>query len=345
MNLHVLNLARAEWSRFFARRFNRIMVLFILALFAAIALGYAANTEPITPEAVARARVEAQAQIDQQIRYMEAEYQRCVTGQAAGEGKDFPPGFNCEDLRFKGTGFTVDEYAQSMLPHQFRFVPESDGVLYLAAAILCMFAFVVGASFVGAEWTSGGMTNLLLWRPRRLPLLATKLATGLAGIFVVALGALAFWLGTLWTIAAARGSTAGATSGFWQSLSLSSLRVLGLTLAAAAVGFALASMGRHTAMALGFFIGYLLVVELGARIVFGAVNIAFPERFTLLPYVVGWMSKKYVLYDYDVCRFSFDVCEPTRYVITWSSAAWVIGLIAALLVGGAMFAFRRRDVA
>ena len=83
-------------------------------------------------------------------------------------------------------------------------------------------------------------------------------------------------------------------------------------------------------MALGCFIGYLLVVELGARIVFSAVNVAFPERFTLLPYVVGWMSKRYVLYDYDVCRFSFDVCEPTRYVITWSSAAAVIGLLAAV---------------
>jgi hypothetical protein len=340
-----LNLVRAEWSRFFARRFTRIMILFILALFGAIAIGYAANTAPITPEAIAQARAQAQAQIDEQIRYMEAEYQRCLNGQAAGEGKDFPPGFNCEDLRYKGLGFSVDEYAQSMLPHQFRFVPESDGVLYLAAAILCMFAFVVGASFVGAEWTSGGLTNLLLWRPRRLPLLATKLGTGLAGIFVVSVGALVFWLGTLWTIAVTRGSTAGATSGFWQSIALSSLRVLGLTLAAAAVGFALASLGRHTAMALGCFIGYLLVVELGARIVFSAINVAFPERFTLMPYVVGWMGKKYVLYDYDVCRFSFDVCEPTRYVITWSTAAMVIGLLAAALVGGAMVAFRRRDVA
>ena len=29
-------------------------------------------------------------------------------------------------------------------------------------------AFVIGASFVGAEWNSGGMMNLLLWRPQRL---------------------------------------------------------------------------------------------------------------------------------------------------------------------------------
>ena len=36
------------------------------------------------------------------------------------------------------------------------------------AAILALVGFVIGASFVGAEWSTGGMMNLLLWRPKRL---------------------------------------------------------------------------------------------------------------------------------------------------------------------------------
>jgi len=44
------------------------------------------------------------------------------------------------------------------------------------AAVLALVAYIVGASFVGAEWSSGGMMNLLLWRPRRLQVLGTKLA-------------------------------------------------------------------------------------------------------------------------------------------------------------------------
>ena len=40
---------------------------------------------------------------------------------------------------------------------------------------------MIGASFVGAEWNSGGMMNLLLWRPQRLKVLSTKLAALLAG--------------------------------------------------------------------------------------------------------------------------------------------------------------------
>lgn len=339
-------LVNAELRRFFARRFVRVMTLFVLSVLALIALGYAANTTPITPERRAAARAQAQAQIDEQIRLTEQLYQDCLTSQLSNEPGKFGPGVNCEDFRAKFPDrVDVDLYAESFLPRQFVFAREADDVLYLAAAILCLFAFVVGASFIGAEWTSGGLTNLLLWRPRRLPLLATKLGSGLLGVLIVCTGVLAVWIGTLWTIAATAGSTSGATAGFWRSTTLTSVRVLALALTAAVIGFALASLGRHTAMALGVFIGYLLVLELGTRIVFSQLQVAFPERFTLVPYVVGWLTKSLTLYDYNVCRFSFDQCEPREYVITMATSAWVIGLLAALLLGGALFAFSRRDVA
>ncbi|MGE5830676.1 MAG: ABC transporter permease subunit [Micromonosporaceae bacterium] len=339
-------LVDAELRRFFARRFVLAMIAFVLGVLALIAIGYAANTTPINDQVRAEARARAQAQIDDQIRANEQIYQECLANQNGGTPGKFGPGFDCEQLRAKDpTSIDIDLYTDSLLPRQFVFVREADGVLYLAAAILCLFAFVVGASFIGAEWTSGGLTNLLLWRPRRLPLLATKLGSGLLGVLAACTGILVAWLGTLWTIAAAAGSTAGATAGFWRSTALTSVRILALALIAAAIGFALASLGRHTAMALGVFIGYLLVFEVGTRIVFGQLQVAFPERFTLVPYVVGWLNKSLTLYDYDVCRFSFDQCEPREYVITMASSAWVIGLLTALLVGGAMFTFSRRDVA
>jgi ABC-2 type transport system permease protein len=339
-------LVDAELRRFFARRFVRVMTLFVVGVLALIALGYAANTSPITPERRAAARAQAQAQIDEQVRQMEQIYRDCLASQATNDPGKFGPGFNCEDIRLKNPAeVNIDSYAESLLPQQFVFVNEIDDVLYLLAAILCLFAFVVGASFIGAEWTSGGLTNQLLWRPRRLPLLATKFGSGLLGVLIVGIGVLIGWLATLWTIATTAGSTAGATAGFWRSTALTSVRVLALTLVAAAIGFALASLGRHTAMALGVFIGYVLAFEFGTRIVFSQLRVAFPERFTLAPYVAGWLSKSLTLYDYDVCRFNFDRCEPREYVITLTSSAWVIGLLTALLIGGAMFAFSRRDVA
>jgi ABC-2 type transport system permease protein len=339
-----MNLFRAEFTRFFARRFVRLMLVFLLGLLGAIALGYAVNTQPIDDEARRQARELAVAQIAQMRASMEQEYQRCLTDITTNPG-NYPPGFTCEEIRFKGAEPDPDEWAQGNLPPQFRFVDESDSVLYLAAAILCLFAFVVGASFVGAEWTTGGMTNLLLWRPSRIPVFLTKLTTGLGAILAVGVVYMAAWVGTLWTIAVTRGSTEGATAGFWRSIGLTSARTLALMLVAAALGFALASLGRHTAMALGVFLAYTVIFELGTRLVFAAVGFSFPERFTLLTYVVAWMGKTYTLYDYDVCRFAFDVCEPERYVITWSTSAWVLGGLVALFGGMALVSFRRRDVA
>src|SRR6185312_10036559 len=105
------------------------------------------------------------------------------------------------------------------------------------AAVLALVAFIVGASFVGAEWNSGGMMNLLLWRPRRLQVLSTKLGVLLTGATVLTVVLAAIWTAVFYAIASARGSTAKMTSGAWQSIGLMELRALALVLVAGAIGF------------------------------------------------------------------------------------------------------------
>ena len=79
-----------------------------------------------------------------------------------------------------------------------------------SAGLLALFGFVVGASFVGAEWSTGGMMNLLVWRPRRVRLLLGKLAALLLGVlrFVVVSGVA--WLAALWTVSRFRGDASRA---------------------------------------------------------------------------------------------------------------------------------------
>jgi ABC-2 type transport system permease protein len=214
----------------------------------------------------------------------------------------------------------------------------------VAAGVLTLFGFVVGASFIGAEWNSGGMMNLLLWRPRRITVLAAKLGTMLLGVLAISAGYLVIWVAAFWTIGATRGIVGELTSGFWQSLALDGVRAVALALAAAAVGFALASLGRHTAMALGVGIGYALVVEIGTFIIFGVLGTQYSQRFRLSTYVAAWLVKKITLYD------ETPVCDPTgctdlrTYVITWQQGGLVLGSIVVLSLLAAFAAMHRRDV-
>ena len=48
----------------------------------------------------------------------------------------------------------------------FTFAEEAEPLLYFLIAFLALFGFLVGASYIGADLNSGGVVNLLLWRPR-----------------------------------------------------------------------------------------------------------------------------------------------------------------------------------
>jgi hypothetical protein len=100
----------------------------------------------------------------------------------------------------------------------------------------------------------------------------------------------------------------------------------------AAIGFALAMLGRHTAMALGVGIAYAMIVEIGTRIIFGLNSINFSERFQLATYVVAWLSKRVELYDPGFCRYAFDTCDPKVYVIDLTTSGTVLGAVAAIVI-------------
>jgi ABC-2 type transport system permease protein len=344
-----VSLARAEATRFTSRRFIRVMTVLIFIIFAIVAISIAANTEPITAADRAYAEQQVQYQKEQQKQWAEQEYQRCLTAVELGDGS-FPPGYDCDEVRQKMA--YGGPSAEQFLPTQFEFEDEIPESLMIAAAILCLFGFVVAASFVGAEWTSGGMVNLLLWRPRRLVVHTAKLGTALGGILVISVVYLGVWVGTLWLIAVTRGDPSGMGAGEWGSLGLTTLRALVLVLAASAVGFALASLGRHTAAALGIGVGYALVAELGALLLLDLTGSYFPERYRLSTYLAAWMLKEIRLYDYTaICAPSTvggaDVvsCEPNRLVIDLPLAGTVLGLVVAAIVALSYLSMHRRDVA
>jgi len=325
-----VNLVRAELQRLLARRFTQVMLIVMLGAFGITFATAVANTHTPT-------QVElniAQNNVDQQREYL-------ITARAECEAR------RAEALRSGNIRFAED--CRSLDPDQVHLEQFLDGVfvfsesvpslVFFLASFLALFGVLVGASFVGAELTSGGMTNLLLWRPRRASVLGAKLGTLLGTVAVISIVGIAGYVGVFWALAEASGLPGNLDGPFWTQLGLVCLRAWALALVFTAIGFGIATLGRHTAAALGVLAGYAVLWEIGARIVLYVIRWPHSEALMLSNYIAAWMVKRITL---------FDTCSEGScgsYTLTlWHSAA-VFAAILALVVGGAFLNFRRRDIA
>jgi ABC-2 type transport system permease protein len=337
-----MSLVKAERRRFFKRRLTRLMILFLLLAMGTIVTVTALNTTKIGPAEVAAAQARAQEETEREQAFAARERADCEAAKESGSTDDrFPPDMDCSQIRGPQPG---DIEAKWFLPHQFTFKDEFEPLILAFAGMLALFGFVVGASYVGAEWSSGGMMNLLLWRPRRMPVLLIKLSTALAGVLGVGLVLGAGWTAGLWLISKYDGDVSGMTQGTWESFALTGARGFGLALALTAIGVCLASFGRHTAMALGVAIGATMLVEVGARIALDMTDVALADRYMLSTYGLAWVLKSWKLEDYNVCDWSLGQCEPRTLLITWQDSAPVFGAMVVVALVLAFWSIRRRDV-
>ena len=337
-----MSLFRAERRRLFKRRFTRWMLVVGVLLLGAVAASAFASNHKTTPEVRAAAQREADEQYAQNVRFSEQYKRECETAKSSGTSgaERFPD--DCEVIQPPPREyFTADNY----MPPTFTFRTSFPETITVFTMLVALVGFLIGASYVGAEWTSGGMMNLLIWRPRRLQVLFTKLGTLLAGMFSVSVVLGAAWTAGFWAIAVYRGSTERMTPGVWRSLALTGTRGIGLILVMTALGFALASIGRHTAIALGIAGGVALVGQLGLGFALASAGVAFWERWLLPTYLEAWMEKSVRLQDYRVCVASpGGGCEPSTLLVTWQHAGLVFAGMLVLVIGVATWLMRRRDV-
>ncbi|NLU77287.1 ABC transporter permease subunit [Micromonospora sp. HNM0581] len=336
-----MSLFRTELRRLAKRRIARWMTVGGLVVLVLVAAGMFLTNHKIGPEQLAEARRQIDRQHQEQVRWADQERANCERVKAAGETADHYP-VDCAQITAPPRE-SFDE--QWFLPPTFDFRASFGEMLIPLAAILAMVGFVVGASFVGAEWSTGAMMNLLLWRPKRLTVLLTKLGALLTGLLALALPATAAWFGSMWLVANLRGTTEGMTSGTWQSFLIGGLRGIVLALVAATVGFALASLGRHTAMALGGAVAVMVVGQVGLGILLAMAQVRFAEAWLLPTYAMAWMTKKVTLQDWQACDATYTgQCEPATLDITWqhSSVLFTVGIV--LFLGSALWMMRRRDI-
>ena len=223
---------------------------------------------------------------------------------------------------------------------RFVFRAQFEPLIYVIAGLMSLFGFIVGASYVGADWHSGAMMNLLTWCPRRVLVLLTKLATALGAVLAVTVALGAAWTGALWYIASKRGDHTGMTPGVWGSFAWTGARAIALVLALTAIGFGLASLGRSTSVALGAALIVAIVGEVGVRVMLDQVRVPDAGRYLLSSYGAAWLTRSWPASGYPGC---VGRCTGSG-VITWPQAALVLGGVVVLVLAAALWSVRRRDV-
>lgn len=337
-----MSLFVTELRRLAKRRVTRLLLVLLVLGLAGVATAFSFSSHKLSKEVVAAAQVEADHQYQQAMKGWERTVADCDAAKARGEETEERFGPNCgRDWQPQPEMFDP----KWNLPYQFDFRAEFPTFIAVFAGAVALFAFIVGASFVGAEWSTGGMMNLLLWRPKRLAVLGTKMAALLTTVLGVTAVLGACWTLAFWLIGRYRGTTAKVTAGVWRSIGLDGVRAVGIILVVGAIAFALASLGRHTAMALGAAVAVFAISEIGIRIAVGVLSIPFGDRYVLSTYAGAWFLKRVELLDYDACQFTKGQCEPAELLITWQDSALVFGLGAAVVLVAAFWAMRRRDIA
>ncbi|HWH01110.1 MAG TPA: ABC transporter permease, partial [Pilimelia sp.] len=231
-----MNLLRAELGRLTARRFVRLMVvLLVVAGGLAMATTVASSSPPDAQRVAAAARQAAEERANA-ARFLA----ECRAARAPGAPQSlrekYPP---CERIDVN------QPVTEDFLYGVFVFDRQIKVLLLVLAAFLALFGFLVGASYVGAELASGGMTNLLLWRPRRGRVLGTKLAAVTGGVFVASVLATLLYVGGFWLIGQTVGLPGRVTAHEWGAHGLLALRGIGVAVVATVVGFCVATLGRH----------------------------------------------------------------------------------------------------
>jgi ABC-2 type transport system permease protein len=339
-----MKLLRAELRRLLIQPVLRWFLVLLVLGGGAIAVADWYTHEPVPAEFLEQLQVaqeenyqealgEFHASIDQLI-------EECRREQADPRDiPDWPPDFDCarmatwepqrEDFSFSSSAFHFRTDAASRL-----------GALALAFALT---GFIIGATFVGGEWRSGAMALLLLWRPDRIRVLGAKLA---AVVIVVGtawmLLAPALTAG-LWYVASERGVTADVTANDWLSWGLLGVRGLTLALMAVAAGFAIASIGRQTAAALGTALAAVVggvLVEVMARV----ADVAYPAAWAWRTYPLAWTHGVVSVENNHTCRHVFSFCQPDVWQIGWTTAGAGLFLVTAVLLAVAVRQAQVRDI-
>jgi hypothetical protein len=318
------SLLRAEFHRFRARRFMKVVLG--LALLAWLGAGLISLSVFGVPTPADRA--EAQQQLEQVVEDESRYYEQCL--------KEVPDDSTPEEWcgsPLTASDLHVDDF-MSTWPFEFAEAGVAGAMAFaFGAAVL---AFVVGTTWIGAEWSSRSLVALLFWVPRRVQVMGAKITVLVVATAVFGLVAQLCWLALAGLLEAVAGDGGGVPDRFWGELLGTQARGVLLVVLAALGGFGLANLVRNTGAALGIGFVYFAIVEP----MIGVFQSSW-QPWLLTNNVIA------LLYPggFTVYMFEFaDYEEATEYLIGNLQAGFVLGGAVAVFIGIGVAWFSRRDL-
>lgn|GEM_PF-558825 len=261
-----VGLVRVELSRLRARRAVLMILAAAIVVPIVIAVAIVLDTSPPSSDEIAQAEREAVSFSDD--RFVRRDVERCLDrpgryGVAAGV-RDDPDALlaACEDIVVPSAEDFL--YTQPLDLDGERELGSGLAVVTLLGALM----FVAGTTFVGHDWSTGSMSNQLLFEPRRARVWAAKaLALVLAAATVSVVVLTAYWLGLH---AVVRGRDQTVPDGTLLDCLQHGWRGAGIAAASALGGYALTMLSRSTVFSLGLLFGVsvaggLLLATIGPR--------------------------------------------------------------------------------
>ncbi len=324
----MIGLVRVEATRFRSRRAVVLLLLIAAVLAAVIAGATAWDTRPVSDADIAAA--EAQAAEEAQQPYVAEELERC----------------EADPEQWGGPDFTADQCEEAVTPQAEWFLFRSaldlgsqrEGAALAATMVLVGIAVVVGATFAGADWGSGSMSNQLLFQARRGRVWVVKgLVVALGMMLATAVVLVALWA-FLHAVATARDLPG--LSGELLALVRGDVLRGALTAGAAALGgYALSMLARSTVAT----VATLFVLSVAGEILVSLLPVAGRMRFSPGSNLVAVLADGTQVYDETVACTGLDQ-ECGFLSISLGHGVLYLGAVVALVALASWASFRRRDV-
>ena len=321
-------LVGTEFRRLIARRFTRVLLgVCVIGYLIAVAFLYQSHAKPTAAD-----YAQATAQRDGQIKEYAASVAQCIAAPGGSEE-------TCGSVP-TASDFPVDQYLQNT-PFRPGQVPDYTVAVGVAVALA---GFALGATFIGAEWSSRNVVAWLFYEPRRIRLLGAKLLAVSGAVLVLSAVAQVIWALTARWLLAARGlpvsSLGDRAADFWTNVDGIQLRTALLVLPTLWLGFGIANLIRNTAAAMGMAFVYFVVLENVIR----AINPALqPYLFTTG--ATAWVSHGGVTVNGAlVYNQEQGFVMPEQIHVSNLAGAVTLLVYAGVVLAVSIWTFRVRDI-